>query len=101
MPAGDSQGLEALVRYRMRCPVSLSRLRFTPGWHEVVYARKRGHDELEPTEGERMDAMEFVARVLVQIPDPRRHLVRYYGAYSNLARGKRSKAAAQAESSAL
>jgi hypothetical protein len=31
--------------------------------------------------------MEFVARVLVQIPDPRRHLVRYYGAYSNAARG--------------
>jgi hypothetical protein len=25
------------------------------------------------------DAEEFVARVLVQIPDPRRHLVRYYG----------------------
>jgi len=25
--------------------------------------------------------MEFVARVLVQIPDPRRHLIRYYGFY--------------------
>jgi hypothetical protein len=35
---------------------------------------------------------EFVARVLVQIPDPRRHLVRYYGAYSNRARGPRRKA---------
>jgi hypothetical protein len=29
---------------------------------------------------------------LVQIPDPRRHLVRYYGAYSNRARGQRRKA---------
>jgi hypothetical protein len=37
--------------------------------------------------------MDFVARVLVQIPDPRRHLVRYYGFYSNVARGKRKKAA--------
>jgi hypothetical protein len=27
--------------------------------------------------------MEFVTRVLVQMPDPRRHLVRYGGAYSN------------------
>jgi len=36
VPAGDSQGLEALVRYMMRSPVSLSRLRFTPGSHEVV-----------------------------------------------------------------
>ena len=43
--------------------------------------------------------MEFVARVLAQIPDPRRHLVRYYGAYSNVARGKRNKSAATAEPS--
>jgi hypothetical protein len=58
-----------------------------------------GHDDIEPTEGERIDAMEFVARVLVQIPDPRRHLVRYYGAYSNASRGKRKRAAASAEPS--
>jgi len=83
----------------MRPPVSLSRLSFTPGSHEVVYTRKGGHDELEPTEGERIDAMEFVARTLVQIPDPRRHSVRYYGFYSNAARGKRKKAAAPAEPS--
>jgi hypothetical protein len=44
--------------------------------------------------------MELVARVLVQIPDRRRHLVRYYGAYSSAARGKRKKAAAPAEPSA-
>ncbi len=31
----------------------------------------------------------------MQIPDPRRHLVRYYGAYSNAARGKRRKTGAQ------
>ena len=48
-------------------------------------------------EDERVDAEEFVARVLVQIPDPRRHLVRYYGAYSNRARGQRRKAEAQLE----
>ena len=37
---------------------------------------------------------------MVQIPDPRRHLVRYYGAYSNAARGKRRKTEATAEPSA-
>jgi hypothetical protein len=79
VPAGDGQGLEALVRTMMRCPVSLSRLRFTPGSPEVVYLHKRGHDDIEPTEGERVDAMEFVAHVLAQIPDGRRHLARYYG----------------------
>jgi hypothetical protein len=83
----------------MRCPVSLSRLRFTPGSLEVIDLHKGGHDEIEPTEGERLDAMEFVARVLTQIPDGRRHLARYYGFYSNAARGKRKKAAAPAEPS--
>ena len=89
---GDGRDFEALVRYMMRSPVSLTRLRFTPGAKEVVYARKGGHDASEPGEDERVDADEFVARVLVQIPDPRRHLVRYYGAYSNRARGQRRKA---------
>jgi Putative transposase len=74
-----------------------------PHVHELVpgvlYVPKAGHDDLQPTEVERVDAMEFVARVLVQIPDPRRHLVRYYGAYSNATRGKRKKAAAPSEPS--
>ncbi len=59
------------------------------------YTRKGSHDTPEPSEEETVDAEEFVARVLVQIPDPRRHLVRYYGAYSNAARGKRRKTEAQ------
>ena len=89
---GDGRDFEALVRYMMRSPVSLTRLRFTAGATEVVYARKGGHDTRAPGEDERVDAEDFVARVLVQIPDPRRHLVRYYGAYSNRARGQRRKA---------
>jgi Putative transposase len=95
----EGREFEALVRYMMRPPVSLARLHFTPGSPEVVYAPKAGHDKAEPAEAERIDAMEFVARVLVQIPDPRRHLVRYYGAYSNASRGKRKKATAPAEPS--
>ena len=69
---GDGRDFEALVRYMMRSPVSLSRLRFTRGAKEVVYTRKGGHDASEPGEDETVDADEFVARVLVQIPDPRR-----------------------------
>jgi hypothetical protein len=88
----DGREFEALVRYMMRSPVSLTRLRFTPGAKEVVYAGKGGQDAREPGEEERVDAEDFVARVLVQIPDPRRHLVRYYGAYSNRVRGRRRKA---------
>ena len=65
----DGREFEGLVRYMMRPPVSLSRLHFTPGSHEVVYVPKGGYDDIEPTQGETIDAMEFVARVLVQIPD--------------------------------
>ena len=46
----DGRDFEALVHYMMRRQVSLSRLHFTPGSHEVLYVPKGGHDELEPTE---------------------------------------------------
>ena len=38
---------------------------------------------------EAFDPAEFVARVIMHIPEPRRHLVRYYGWYSNISRGRR------------
>jgi hypothetical protein len=51
-----------------------------------------GHDASEPGEGERIDAEEFGARVLAQIPDPSRHVARDYGAYPNRAGGQRRRA---------
>jgi len=93
----DGRDFETLVRYMMRSPISLSRLRFISGTKDVVYTRKGGQGTAETIENERIDAEEFVARVLVQIPDPRRHLVRYYAAYSNRARGQRRKAEAPLE----
>jgi hypothetical protein len=97
----EGREFETLVRYMMRPPVSLARLHFTPGSNEVAYAPKAGHDGSEPAEAERIDAMEFLARILVQIPDPRRHLVRYYGVYSNASRGKRRNNASPAEPSSV
>ena len=46
----DGRELEALVRYMMRSPISLYRLRLAPGAKEVVYTRKGGHDAREPAE---------------------------------------------------
>jgi hypothetical protein len=48
----------------MRSPVRLTRLRVTPGAKEVVYAGQGGYDASEPGEEERVDAEDFVARVL-------------------------------------
>ncbi len=83
---GDDRAFEALARYCMRNPVSLSRLSFSPGEKSVTYLPKAGHDD---EESETFDAMDFLARVLAHVPGPRRHLVHYYGRYSNVARGKR------------
>ncbi|KKK68253.1 hypothetical protein LCGC14_2945930, partial [marine sediment metagenome] len=38
---------------------------------------------------ELLNPAEFLARVIMHVPEPRRHLVRYYGTYSNVSRGKR------------
>ena len=43
----------------------------------------------QTAELQRIDALEFVARVITQIPQPRRHSLFYYGYYSNAVRGRR------------
>ncbi len=58
----------------------------------MQYRGKKGHDGGAGHQGdsaESLDVAEFLARVLMHIPEPRRHLVRYYGWYSNVSRGKR------------
>jgi hypothetical protein len=66
----------------------------------ATYLPRDGHDD-EKTET--LDALDFVARLLAHVPDPRRHLVHYYGAYygaySNVVRGK-LKARGQAQQGA-
>ena len=89
LPPGDHQAVEALVRYMMRPPVSLARLQLLPGSEQVLHFPKRSGDDPGSATPERIDAMEYVARVLAQIPPPRKHLVRYHGFYSSAARGKR------------
>jgi hypothetical protein len=92
----DQPAVERLARYTMRPPISLERMAWD-GVGEVSYRRKRGHESLGlgEREVEAFDPQEFLARVIMHIPEPRRHLVRYYGWYSNVSRGKRRKAAAE------
>jgi len=88
----DQRAVERLARYIMRPPISLERMSWD-GEGEVRYRRKRGHESsgLGEREVEEFDPAEFLARVIMHIPEPRRHLVRYYGWYSNVSRGKRRK----------
>ncbi len=79
----DTEGLHKLACYLMRAPVNLSRLRFDPGSGLLAYEPRSGHDaEDEPLP----DPLEFLARVLIHIPETNKHLVHFYGAYANRVR---------------
>jgi len=88
----DQSAVERLARYIMRPPISLERMRWD-GVGEVRYRRKGGHEDpaLNRDPVDTFDPLEFLARVIMHIPEPRRHLARYYGAYSNVSRGRRRK----------
>ena len=91
----DGPAVERLARYIMRPPISIERIAWS-GNGDVLYRPKGCHDGRcrQPGEpAEAFDPAEFLARVIMHIPEPRRHLVRYYGAYSNVARGKRRRQA--------
>lgn len=76
-PDGDGRPLEALARDCRRSPVRLARLRFSPGSQTATYRPRDGHDDERAGP---CDALDFVARLLSHVPDPRRHLVHGYGA---------------------
>lgn len=83
----DRKSMERVARYILRPPLSLERLTYADGDDEVVYRRKGSNDQAGGEE--RIDALDFLARVIAHIPPPRIHLVRYLGHYSNVSRGRR------------
>jgi len=78
-----------LARYILRPPVSLDRMRWDGGAEDVAYTLKPKNGE--PRGQEHLDPLDFLARVIAHVPEPRLHLVRYLGHYSNCSRGRRSK----------
>jgi hypothetical protein len=95
--AGDSTGLARLARYLMRSPVSLDRLTWDEETGEIVYLAKRGHvhDDAEPRPDqplpeERFDPLEFIARLVIHIAEPKRHQIRYFGEYASRVRARRA-----------
>lgn len=85
----DGAGMERLARCMMRPPLSLARMNWTEGAREVAYTLKP--KEGQPGAQERLDPLDFLARLLAHVPEPRLHLAHYYGWYSNVSRGRRHK----------
>jgi len=97
----DAGATERLVRYIMRAPVSQERMELDPDLAQVRLRPKAAADDERPkNELERLDPDEAVARILAQIPEPRKHLIHNYGHYANAARAKREREAAASPDSA-
>jgi len=106
LAAGDRAGLERVMHYMTRCPFSLSRLVKVTASGEVVYKAEKDACRAFPdpqgdglTTGPKrnfqiLSPLDFLAEFTQHIPPKGAHLVRYYGWYSNKARGMRRKAAA-------
>ena len=73
--------LAHMARYLVRPPVATGRVSSTPDGRVLLEV------PADPAKGaEVLDPLEWVHRITTQIPDPRKHLVRYAGAYANRSR---------------
>jgi len=94
----DTDGLEGLVQYIVRAPLSQEKILLDKAGDKVIYRSK-----LNPSlkrNFQVFDPMEWIAAVTSHIPDKGQQMVRYYGYYSNKSRGKRRKEEADLEDNA-
>jgi hypothetical protein len=84
-----------LGRYMIRCPMVLERLKWDEERQEVVYTAHPRKAAGPYGSEARWDVLDFIARMTQHIPDGGQQLQRYWGFYSNAARGKRLREAAE------
>ena len=77
IPAEDKQGLERLIRYLFRSPVSYRQLVYDEKTGKVKCRSKRGGYREWP------HAVDFLATLAQHVPRPRQHVVTYAGHYAN------------------
>ena len=75
--------MENLARYIIRASLSQERMQYLAEPSEVIYRAKDG------TEEKVFDALEWLVAKCSHIPDRGEQMVRCYGYYSNVCRGKR------------
>jgi hypothetical protein len=80
--------MENLARYIIRASFAQERITYNRESAEVVYRSKGG------AKVKVFDVLEWLAAMCSHVPNKGEQMVRYYGYYSNVARGKRGKAEA-------
>ncbi len=76
----DPEAVERLARYLLRPALSLERMSFDSQEAAVRYRRKRPGTFASAVQT--FDPLDFLARLLMHVPEPRLHTVRYYGRYA-------------------
>lgn len=82
----DETAMENLARYIIRASFSQERMQHLEQEGKVVYRSKDGKDQ------KTFPALEWLAAMCSHIPNRGEQMVRCYGYYSNVARGKRKEA---------
>ena len=86
------EAIEDLARYIVRACFSQERMAYIPaagtadGQAKVIYSSK------DRRESQTFNALDWLAQLVTHIPNKGEQMVRYYGYYSNKARGMRQKA---------
>jgi hypothetical protein len=100
---GDKAGMQRLIEYVARCPLSLSRMISLTKNGKILYRASHancvpfpisGDDALMkgiPRNFESFDPLDFLAAVTQHIPDKGNHTINYFGWYSNKKRGMQQK----------
>ena len=86
--ANDAEGRKQLARYMIRTPFALEKMTYDNRTGMVIY-RSKLHATLKRN-FQLLPAAQWLKLLLAHIPDKCEHLVRYYGWYSNRARGERN-----------
>jgi len=84
----QEKAMENLARYIIRASFSQERMTYHRDIGQVEYKSKDG------SQTRAFDAVEWLAAMCIHVPNKGEQMVRYYGFYSNAARGKRKKAGA-------
>ncbi|MBM4272030.1 MAG: transposase [Deltaproteobacteria bacterium] len=82
----DATAMENLARYIIRASFSQERMTYLDQEAKVIYDSKNGKSTKV------FDALEWLAAMCSHIPNRGEQMVRYYGYYSNVSRGKRQEA---------
>ena len=112
LEAGDTEGIQRLIEYFVRCPFSQARMIEVTclrqgfgrqaGQGNVIYKTANNRLGRFPEAASEdllagpkrnfqvFDPLDFLAEVTQHVPDAGEHLIRYHGWYSNKSRGVRA-----------